>query len=110
MSSASSLLELSTSTRKDAPITLKTSDSDAATSAAFGVTSLALQEWFDIVMPEARSRWHEDGYVVLPELVPDDALAGARSELSLVFPTADEFHDDVAPQRNQRFRDEFGGI
>ncbi len=61
-------------------------------------------------MPEVRSRWHEDGYVVLPAFVPDQALAGARSALFLVFPTADEFHRDVDPQRNQRFRNEFGGI
>jgi hypothetical protein len=28
----------------------------------------------------------------------------------MVFPTADQFHDDIGSGRNRRFRDEFGGI
>ena len=37
----------------------------------------------------------------------DDDLLGA---LGREFPAADEFHSDLDPKRNARFRDEFGGI
>jgi hypothetical protein len=42
--------------------------------------------------------------------VPEDELAPALRELHGEFPTADEFHDDMSPERNARFRDEFNGI
>jgi hypothetical protein len=37
-------------------------------------------------------------------------IAPALDELPAVFPTADELHDDVDPNRNAAFRTEFGGI
>ncbi|HEX7135098.1 MAG TPA: phytanoyl-CoA dioxygenase family protein [Iamia sp.] len=51
-----------------------------------------------------------DGFAILPAYLDDDDLSAAREALPAVFPTADEFHDDVDPARNARFRDEFGGI
>ena len=54
--------------------------------------------------------WREDGFVVLPAFLDADDLAAAVDALPRQFPTADEFHDDVDPARNVRFRSEFGGI
>ena len=55
-------------------------------------------------------RWDEDGFVVLPGFLTTGEIAAAVAELPGVSPTADEFHDDVDPLRNARFRSEFGGI
>ena len=48
--------------------------------------------------------------MVLPAYLKAEDLKGALAELHLEFPTEDAFHDDVDPARNERFRDEFGGI
>jgi hypothetical protein len=61
-------------------------------------------------LSEARTAWQRDGFVILPGYVSEDVLGPARIELSKVFPTAEQFHDDVDAERNRRFRDEFGGI
>jgi len=63
-----------------------------------------------MVEEAAVERWDEDGFVVLRSFLCPDEIAPAIAELPDVFPTADEFHDDVDPQRNARFRAEFGGI
>ena len=54
--------------------------------------------------------WREDGFVLLPGFLDADDLADAVAALPRQFPTADEFHDDVDPARNARYRDEFAGI
>jgi hypothetical protein len=59
---------------------------------------------------DALARWDQDGFVVCPKLLPIAELAPGCAELGLLFPTADEFHDDADPSRNARFRDEFDGI
>ncbi len=59
---------------------------------------------------EIRNRWSTDGFVVLDGYLTPEELAPGIAALGSVFPTADEFHDDLDPQRNVRFRDEFGGI
>lgn len=59
---------------------------------------------------EVVERWRRDGFVIRPALVALDDLAPAQAELPLLFPTADDFHDGVDEERNDRFRDEFGGI
>jgi hypothetical protein len=65
----------------------------------------------DADLAAAQTTWLEDGYVVLPGYLPTDDLAAAQDELSLVFPTGDDFHDGVDPDRNARFiGDEFDGI
>lgn len=58
---------------------------------------------------EAKAEFDENGFVILPGLLADD-VAEAVADLGSVFPTTTEFHDDVDPRRNERFRDEFGGI
>jgi len=59
---------------------------------------------------ELKESWNRDGFVVVPRFISDDELTASLGELHEVFPTPDEFHDDVDPERNERFRDEFGGI
>ena len=57
-----------------------------------------------------RERFMRDGFAVLPRYLGADELEDAIGGLGEEFPTAEEFHDDVEPQRTERFRDEFGGI
>lgn len=60
---------------------------------------------------EAAAHWVEHGYAFLPGYLTAGEIAAARAELHDTFPTASEFHDDVDPARNDRFRgDQFGGI
>jgi hypothetical protein len=61
-------------------------------------------------LQEAALHWNEHGYAVVPGFLSPVDIAPAQAALREVFPTADEFHDDVDPPRNARFRDEFGGI
>jgi hypothetical protein len=59
----------------------------------------------------AAARWEERGFVVLPEHLARSEFEPAVGDLGELFPTGDEFHDDVDPERNARFRgDEFAGI
>lgn len=58
----------------------------------------------------ALAAFQRDGFVILPRCVPEAELAPAIRQLHGEFPTADEFHDNVSPERNERFRDEFNGI
>jgi len=59
---------------------------------------------------DIKAQWLRDGFVIVPGLVSKEELALGRAALPDMFPTAEEFHNDVDPQRNARFRDEFGGI
>jgi hypothetical protein len=59
----------------------------------------------------ASAHYQEHGYVVLPAYLSEGALAPAQRELSLVFPTAEEYHSASDPDRNARFADgPFAGI
>jgi hypothetical protein len=59
----------------------------------------------------AAESWAENGFVVLPEYLPVEDLQAAVHALPRLFPTGDEFHDRVDPERNARFfGDEFNGI
>lgn len=59
----------------------------------------------------AARAWNDDGFVILPAYLPAEVLAPAVGDLGLLFPSADDFHDGVAPGRNARFLgDEFNGI
>ncbi|MEM9036696.1 MAG: phytanoyl-CoA dioxygenase family protein [Actinomycetota bacterium] len=57
-----------------------------------------------------RSAFERDGYVVLPGHLGAEDLSAARGDLDDLFPSAAAFHGEVDPERNARFRDEFGGI
>src|SRR5437660_6800585 len=59
---------------------------------------------------EPTATWDRDGFVILPAYLSRDDLAPACAELAVIFPSADEFHDDADKARNARFRDEFAGI
>ena len=59
----------------------------------------------------AKRSWIDDGFVVLPGHLPAEDLDPAVAELGLVFPSGDDFHAAVDPERNARFLgDEFDGI
>lgn len=59
----------------------------------------------------AAAHWVEHGYAALPGYLAPDEIAGARADLPALFPTAEEFHDDVDPERNAAFRGgQFDGI
>ena len=63
-----------------------------------------------MITAEICSEFDGEGFVILPGFLGPDELRLAVAELPSEFPTAEEFHADVDPQRNRRFRDEFGGI
>ena len=58
----------------------------------------------------AVSSWRDHGFAILPGFIKEADLQPALSELAVVFPSADEFHDRADPERNRRFESEFGGI
>ena len=58
----------------------------------------------------AVTSWRDHGFAILPGFVSATNLRPALRELSFLFPTADEFHDRVDPEKNRGFEDEFGGI
>ena len=59
---------------------------------------------------EAARSWHADGFVILPGFIPADELTSAVSELDLLFPSAQGFHDGTDPRRERFIGDEFAGI
>ncbi|MGD9798829.1 MAG: GNAT family N-acetyltransferase [Acidimicrobiia bacterium] len=54
--------------------------------------------------------WTDDGFAILPGYIPAADLDPGASEIPLLYPTADDYHDGVDADRNRRFDDEFGGI
>jgi hypothetical protein len=54
--------------------------------------------------------WRQDGFVILPAYTPATDLVAAVAGLPMLYPTAEEYHHRVDPDRNRRFDDEFGGI
>jgi len=63
-----------------------------------------------MVSVEVAKAFREDGFVVLPAYLSHADIGPAQGRLVEVFPSGDEFHDDADHERNERFRDEFGGI
>lgn len=59
---------------------------------------------------EAARAWREDGFVILPGFIAPDELKPATSELELLFPSAEGFHDATDPRRERFVGDQFAGI
>lgn len=59
---------------------------------------------------DAAQAWQTDGFVILPGFLPAAELDAAVSELDLLFPSADGFHDGTDPRRERFIGDEFAGI
>ncbi len=60
---------------------------------------------------EIAERVAERGYAIAPGFLSLDEVQPALDELPVMFPSADEFADDVDPRRNDRFRSgQFGGV
>ncbi|TDC11854.1 hypothetical protein E1284_26520 [Actinomadura bangladeshensis] len=54
--------------------------------------------------------WRADGFVILPGFIPAEELTAAGSELGLLFPSAEGFHDGTDSRRGRFIGDEFAGI
>jgi hypothetical protein len=50
-----------------------------------------------------KERWDRDGWCVVDGVIAPDDLAAAQAALPDVFPTADEFADNLCPERNAPF-------
>ncbi len=59
-------------------------------------------------LAEYKRRWDTDGWCVIENVVPPELLAAAQAALPAVYPTADEFADNVDPERNAPFFTERG--
>jgi hypothetical protein len=58
-----------------------------------------------------RAGLDEDGFVVLPDFFPADGLRAAMDEIPLMYPTAEQFHDDPDGEQARAFRSsQFGGV
>ncbi len=51
-----------------------------------------------------QAQWEEDGWCVVHGLLPSGTIAAAQAVLPTLVPTAEEFADDVDPERNEPFR------
>ena len=51
-----------------------------------------------------QARWEEEGWCLVPGLLPAETIAAAQAVLPALVPTAEEFADDVDPARNEPFR------
>lgn len=61
-------------------------------------------------LEDAVRAWREDGFVIMPGLIPQDELEPALGELDAMFPSAAGFHDRSDPRRGRFIGDEFAGI
>jgi ectoine hydroxylase-related dioxygenase (phytanoyl-CoA dioxygenase family) len=57
-----------------------------------------------VLTAQDQARWEEDGWCVVPDLLPPELITAAQGVLPTLVPTAEEFADDVDPSRNEPFR------
>jgi hypothetical protein len=72
--------------------------------------SQSVWEHSDVRSEEIQNQWTSAGFVVIDGFLSTDQLEPTVSTLDSMFPTATDFHDDIDPERNKQFRDDFGGI
>jgi hypothetical protein len=56
------------------------------------------------VSPEAKEQWETDGWCVVEGIYPPEDIAAAQAVLPGLFPTGEEFAEDLDPERNRPFR------
>lgn len=61
-------------------------------------------------LTDAARAWQADGFVILPGFIPSGELTAAVDDISVLFPSADGFHDGTDPRRQRFLGDEFAGI
>lgn len=62
-------------------------------------------------LSDAAAAWRRDGFVVLPGYLEGPELDAARQDLSVVYPSAEDYHSGPGEGRNKVYSgDEFGGI
>ena len=54
--------------------------------------------------PREKAQWEEEGWSLLRGLFSEEELQAAQAALPALFPTAEEFAQDVDPERNRPFR------
>jgi hypothetical protein len=57
-----------------------------------------------VLGPAEQAQWEEDGWCLARGLLPPEHVDAARCALPDLVPTAEEFADDVDPERNEPFR------
>ena len=53
---------------------------------------------------DLQAQWEEEGWCLVPGLLPAETVAAAQAALPALFPTAEEFAADTDPERNEPFR------
>ena len=61
-------------------------------------------------LSEAARTWRDEGFVILPGFIPPDELKPAANELSLLFPSAEGFHNATDPRRERFIGEQSAGI
>jgi hypothetical protein len=56
-----------------------------------------------MVHPEEKSQWEADGWTLIQGIFSEEEIAAAQEALLALFPTAEEFAEDVDPERNRPF-------
>jgi Phytanoyl-CoA dioxygenase (PhyH) len=56
-----------------------------------------------MVHPQEKSQWEEDGWTLVQGIFSGREIAAAQEALPALFPTAEEFANDVDPERNRPF-------
>jgi hypothetical protein len=53
--------------------------------------------------PEEKGQWEDDGWSLVQGVFSDEEIGAAQEALTPLFPTAEEFANDVDPERNRPF-------
>jgi hypothetical protein len=56
-----------------------------------------------LLHPQEKNQWEEDGWSLLQGIFTADEITAAREALPELFPTAEEFANDVDPERSRPF-------
>lgn len=73
-------------------------------------TRVHICEGLHVTAGEICGDFDRDGFAVLPAFLGPEEIRDAVADLPSAFPTPEQFHSNADPERNRRFRDEFGGI
>ena len=58
----------------------------------------------DLLTPDLKRRWHEDGWCIIPDAIPSRDVAAAQDALTRLFPTAAEMEEGVDDVHHARWR------
>jgi hypothetical protein len=58
----------------------------------------------DLLTPDLKRRWDEDGWCIIPDAIPSGDVAAAQDALTRLFPTAAEMDEGVDDVHHARWR------